>query len=81
MVALIVSEGALLCALGGLAGVALAFGGRGLLQRFFPAQDVDFTLGWTLGAAALGLAGGLVGSLYPAVRAARLDPVVALSAE
>lgn len=81
VVALIVSEGALLCAFGGLVGVGLAFAGRHLLQVVFPAQDVDFTLGWTIAAAGLGLGGGLVGSVYPAWRAARLDPVVALASE
>jgi len=39
----------------------------------------DFSLGWTITAALIGLLGGSVGALYPAVRAANLDPVNALA--
>jgi len=42
---------------------------------------VQLTREWALIASALGLAGGLLGSFYPAVKAARMDPVQALNFE
>jgi putative ABC transport system permease protein len=47
------------------------------------AYGLVFEYGWTwaVAAAAIGLLGGALGALYPAVRAANLDPVSALSYE
>jgi putative ABC transport system permease protein len=42
---------------------------------------VELTREWAVIAAALGLSGGLLGSLYPALKAARMDPVQALNFE
>jgi putative ABC transport system permease protein len=47
----------------------------------FPTLTVQLSIGWALIAASLGLVGGLLGSLYPAVRAARMDPIHALNFE
>jgi putative ABC transport system permease protein len=80
-VRLIVSESLLICLLGTLVGVALAFGVKELFVHAFPTQIVQLTLPWALGAAGLGLAGGVLGSFYPALRAAQLDPVQALNFE
>lgn len=67
------------------AGVLLGFGqaamGRWALERFFPAESVAFTLHWAAIAAGLGLLGAVLGALYPAARAAALDPVEALNFE
>jgi putative ABC transport system permease protein len=41
----------------------------------------EFNLKWALTAAAIGLLGGALGALYPAARAANLDPVNALAHE
>ena len=51
------------------------------LPLVFPTLSVTLTREWTMIAAALGLTGGLLGSLYPAVKAARLDPIHALNFE
>jgi putative ABC transport system permease protein len=40
---------------------------------------IELKPGWLLIAAAIGVLGGIVGALYPAVRAANLDPVEAIS--
>ena len=42
---------------------------------------IDLQLKWLLIAALIGLAGGIIGALYPAWRAANLDPIEALSYE
>jgi ABC-type antimicrobial peptide transport system permease subunit len=41
----------------------------------------EFSPRWALTAAAIGLLGGALGALYPAARAANLDPVNALAYE
>lgn len=81
VVRLIVAESLLICLLGTLVGMALAFGVKELFVHAFPTQIVQLTLPWALGAAGLGLAGGVLGSFYPALRAAQLDPVQALNFE
>jgi ABC-type antimicrobial peptide transport system permease subunit len=47
------------------------------------AYGLPFEYGWTwaLTAALIGLGGGALGALYPAMRAANLDPVSALTYE
>ena len=68
------------CLAGGLVGVALGFGLALLLRQFtpFPAEVRPWValLGLTLASAI-----ALVFGVYPAVKAARLDPVVALRME
>lgn len=81
VVQLVVGESLLICALGVVAGLGLAFLGSQELHRLFPTQVVRLTREWAMIAGALGLSGGLMGSLYPAVRAARMDPVQALNFE
>ncbi|MEO6210763.1 MAG: FtsX-like permease family protein [Gemmatimonadaceae bacterium] len=79
-------QGGLLGLGGALAGSALGFAGLTAWMRFTRAADGSslFTLqpsaglfGWTLGLATLT---GLVAAVVPALRAARLDPVVAINA-
>jgi putative ABC transport system permease protein len=73
-------EGGLLSMAGGLAGVALGVGIAALVQRF---------AGWPIafspatGATALGvcLAVGVGFCIYPALQAARMDPIAALRKE
>jgi putative ABC transport system permease protein len=74
-------ESLLLCCAGLGVGLLLAVAGRSGLLRLYPAQDVTFTPGWIATAGALSVLSGLVGSLYPALRAARLDPIQALNTE
>jgi len=78
---LIVTESLFVCAIGVAAGIAMAFIGRGVLGRLFPSETVSLSLRWALIAGGLGALGGLLGAVYPAWRAASLDPVAALNTE
>jgi putative ABC transport system permease protein len=81
VVRLVVLESLLICLVGVVVGMGLAVAGQGVIQTFFPTQIVKLTREWAVIAALLGLVGGLLGSIYPAIRAARLDPVQALNFE
>jgi putative ABC transport system permease protein len=84
ILSLFVLEGMLTACIGGAVGVALGAGGRQWLTRLprlrgFIEPDVTGTLLGTVVAASILL--GIMGSLYPAWRAVRLDPVEALQYE
>jgi len=81
VVRLVIGESFLICLAGVVLGVLLAVAGRWLLPQMFPTLSVQLTREWAVIAAALGLSGGLLGSLYPALKAARMDPVQALNFE
>jgi putative ABC transport system permease protein len=73
-------EALLISAMGLVIGFAFAGGVGVFIEK---AYGLFFEFGglWALTAGAIGLAGGAVGALYPAVRAANLDPVEALMHE
>ena len=73
-------EAALISALGIGVGFLVAIAGKFLIQRNTRLM-IDLPPQWLLIAALIGLAGGVIGALYPAVRAANLDPVEAISYE
>jgi putative ABC transport system permease protein len=81
VVRLVVAESVLICLAGVVAGIGIALAGRWFLPLIFPTLAVTLTREWAMIAAGLGLTGGLLGSLYPAARAARLDPIQALNFE
>src|SRR5205809_5158723 len=81
VVRLVVSESILICLAGVVVGIALAGALRWLLPRIFPTVSIQLSQEWGVIASSLGLLGGLLGSLYPAVKAARMDPVQALNFE
>ncbi|HTV57220.1 MAG TPA: ABC transporter permease [Terriglobia bacterium] len=62
-------------------GYLLAEGAKALVITFFPTIAIQPQPTWYLWAAILALGGGLMGTTYPALRAATLDPVDALSYE
>jgi putative ABC transport system permease protein len=81
IVQIFLSETALLCLGGAVAGVGLSYVTRLILLWRYPSLTVLITLRWTLFAAAIALIGGLLGAAYPAWLASRRDPVEALAYE
>ena len=73
------SEALVVSALGGLIGVALGLGAAAIIEAF--GKPVQYSLGPVLLAFGCAFLTGLVFGFMPARKAARLDPVVALSAE
>src|SRR5918997_349859 len=76
----IVKEAVLISVVGVAAGFALSFLAGYLIQRAY-ALPFEYSWAWGLTAALIGLLGGALGALYPAVRAANLDAVSALAYE
>jgi len=72
-------EGAATALLGIPVGVVLAVVVRSVLTTTYPTLTIIFTFQWMVYAAMIAIGAGTLGSLYPAVRASRVDPVVALS--
>ncbi|MDQ3803952.1 MAG: ABC transporter permease [Acidobacteriota bacterium] len=76
-----IEKEALLISLAGLAaGFAASFLAGYLIRRAY-GLPFEYTWAWGLTAALIGLLGGALGALYPAARAANLDPVNALAYE
>lgn len=76
----IVKEALLISTIGLVVGFLASFAASYFIYRAY-GLIFDFGLGWTITAALIGLIGGSIGALYPAVRAANLDPVNALAYE
>lgn len=76
---LILAEAMLLSGLGGILGLGLGFSGGWLVEQFYP--DLATTPPWWAITAAIttALGTGLIFSLLPARRAARLDPIESLA--
>ena len=81
IISVILREAALLTAAGIIAGFIGSMVMRKVIIAIFPTLPIELTWDWRLYAACLALMGSIVGSLYPALRAARLDPVDALAYE
>lgn len=67
------------------AGIAVGYIGTYLVTQlvlaYVPTLTIYLTVGWAVRAGMLAAAGALIGAFYPALRAARLDPVDALGYE
>jgi putative ABC transport system permease protein len=81
IISVILREAVLLTAVGIIAGIIGSVIMRKLLIGIFPTLPVELNWDWRLYAAGLALIGSIVGSFYPALRAAQLDPVDALAYE
>jgi len=80
IVLIIESEALLISAVGLLAGFVFSFLIGYAIHRFY-GLFFEFSWSWGLTAAAIGIIGGAVGALYPALRASNLDAVSALAYE
>ena len=81
IITVIMREAALLTAVGIIVGFIGSMVLRRVLIGIFPTLPVQLTWDWRLYSAGLALLGSIVGAFYPALRAARLDPVDALAYE
>ena len=78
---LIVQETLLMAAMGTAFGLASTFLVRIILRVTTPTLTILISEGWILRAIVLALVGAIAGALYPAYRAALIDPVDALAYE
>ena len=78
IVFIIESEALLISAVGLVAGFAVSFVAGYLIHQEYGLQ-FEFSWGWALTAATIGILGGALGALYPALRASNLDAVSALA--
>ncbi|HXT24864.1 MAG TPA: FtsX-like permease family protein [Candidatus Eisenbacteria bacterium] len=81
IVKLLLGETLVLAFLGGIAGIIVTFVVEGILRETTPTLQILITPGWLIGALVLALSGAAAGAVYPALRAASYDPVVALAYE
>lgn len=79
VLAVFLTESALLSAAGGLLGLAAGWGAVRILVRIFPALPASPPVWAVVAALALSLGVGILFGWLPARRAARLDPVAALA--
>lgn len=80
IVGLIEKEALLISVIGLVAGFLASFLIGYLIQRVY-GLFFEFSWKWGVTAAAIGILGGALGALYPALRASNLDPVAALAHE
>lgn len=77
----VLAESLLLTGAGTVAGVAMSFAAKWMIERFRPLYTVDITWRWIALAAGVALVGATTSALYPAWRATRVDMVEALTLE
>jgi putative ABC transport system permease protein len=71
-------ESSLLCIIGGIMGLILALGATQLVG-YLTSMTMTITIGYVILSVAVSSIIGIVAGLYPAWKAARLDPIVALT--
>ena len=81
IIGLIFQESAVVCLIGIVIGVGSSFLLARLVQFIFPTLIVMITPDWILKASFFALVSGVIGSLYPSMKAAAQDPVEALAYE
>lgn len=80
IVLIIESEALLISVVGLIAGFAFSFAAGYLIHQTY-GLFFEFSWGWAVTAASIGILGGALGALYPALRASNLDAVSALAYE
>jgi putative ABC transport system permease protein len=78
---MLLGETLLLTILGCALGIVLTFAFQAIMKETNPSLMILISPQWVLSAALLAVAGAAIGAMYPALRAASYDPVVALAYE
>src|SRR5467141_2679775 len=81
VVRMLLGETLMLTLMGTGLGIALTFLTQTILKQTNPGLTILIPTGWIFSAIALALVGAATGAIYPALRAASYDPVVALAYE
>ncbi|HEY0306849.1 MAG TPA: FtsX-like permease family protein [Acidobacteriaceae bacterium] len=81
IVGLVLRETGLLAVAGIVVGIIASFVLQFVFHHWQPTVDFVITADWVLKAIGIALAGALLGALYPALKAARKDPIDALAYE
>jgi putative ABC transport system permease protein len=76
---ILLRETVLLAIAGTIAGILMTYGTQQLMNRFVPTMTQETVMSWWPWAALIALTGSLIGAIYPGLKAARLDPIEALS--
>ena len=77
----VLRETTLLAVLGILLGVGLSYAARAAIVRNFPLLRIIVPTSWVGWASVIAIFGALLGAIYPAIKAARKDPIDALAYE
>ena len=78
---MLLGETLILTLLGTSLGIALTFLMQAILKQANPGLTILISPSWLFSAVVLALVGASAGAIYPALRAASYDPVVALAYE
>ena len=78
---LLLGETLLLTLIGSGVGICLTFLTKAILTETVPTLQIQITNQWLLGSILLAIVGATAGAIYPTLRAASYDPVVALAYE
>ena len=81
VVRMLLGETLILALMGTRIGILLTFLTQAILKETSPGLTVLISPGWIFSAIGLALVGAAAGAIYPALRAASYDPVVALAYE
>ena len=81
IIKLILKESMVICGIGVGAGFLLTWLAIHVILSIAPNLPVDISGSWKLAAASMAFLGGTLGALYPALKAAQLDPIKALGYE
>jgi putative ABC transport system permease protein len=81
IIGIVVRETLLLAIAGIVAGILFSMAAAAAIQKRFPVLAVSLHHEWWIWAGLIAVAGALLGALYPALRAARQDPIAALAYE
>ena len=71
----------MLAMVGVLLGIVISYVTQAGLLKKFPTMRIELSAPWIFYAAAIALAGALLGALYPAFKGAQKDPIDALAYE